>query len=117
MRSSETATAPRQRGLPACRTESVSPEQRLTEIREEEYGLQTELVDEDEVAEALRAFASLWESFSPREQARVIELLIERIDYDGANSTVSVTFRPAGITEIKPVSPGSNRYHRDPIAG
>ena len=80
-------------------------------------GLQTELVDEDEVAEALRDFASLWESFSPREQARVIELLIERVDYDGANSSVSVTFRPAGITEIKPVSPGSNRYHRDPIAG
>ncbi len=94
-------------------------ERRLTEIREEEYGLQTELVDEDDVAEALRDFASLWESFSPREQASVIKLLIERVDYDGANSTVSVTFRPAGITEIKPVSPdqagitGSSRYHRD----
>ncbi len=53
------------------------------------------------MAEALRDFVSLWESFSPRQQARVIELLIERVDYDGANSSVSVTFRPAGITGIK----------------
>ena len=31
----------------------------------------------------------------------MIELLVERVDYDAANSTVSVTFRPAGVTGIK----------------
>ena len=76
-------------------------EQRLTEIREEEYRLRDELVDEDDVAEALRDFESHWESFSPRGQSRVIKLLIERVDYDGTENTVSVTFRTTGITGVK----------------
>ncbi len=73
-------------------------EQHLTEIREEEYRLRAELVDENDV---LRDFESLWESFSPDQQARMLKLLIERVDYDGAENTVSVTFRPTGITGAK----------------
>ena len=75
-------------------------EQHLTEIREEEYRLRDELVDEDDVADVLRDFESHWESFSPDQQARVIKLLIERVDYDGAESTVSVTFRTTGIKSL-----------------
>jgi len=37
---------------------------------------------------------------SPRERARVIELLVERVDYHGANGTVTVTFRPTGIRSL-----------------
>ncbi len=55
---------------------------------------------EEEVADALRDFDPLWEQLSTREQARVLELLIERMDYDGEEGPVSVTFRPTGFREL-----------------
>jgi len=75
-------------------------ERRLTQIREEEIRLRTGLVNEDDIAQALREFDPLWESLSPREHARILQLLIERVDYDGSDGTVSVTFRPSGIQEL-----------------
>jgi len=77
-----------------------SGERRLTEIREEASRLRAELVDKQDVARALHEFDPMWDSLSPREQARVLHLLIEHVDYDGKDGTVSVTFRPAGIREL-----------------
>jgi len=72
-------------------------ERRLTELREEALGLQAAALHEDEVAAALREFDPVWEALSTREKSRVLELLLERVDYDGAEGTVAVTFRPTGI--------------------
>ena len=72
-------------------------EQRATQVREELIALGRELVDEKEVAQALSLFDPVWETLSPREQVRIIRLLVQRVDYDGENETVSVTFHPAGI--------------------
>ena len=69
-------------------------EQRLTEIQEETYRLRGELVTEQEVKDALQEFDPVWESLSPREQARVLALLVERVEYNGAAGTVAVNFRP-----------------------
>ncbi|WP_339910892.1 recombinase family protein [Symmachiella dynata] len=75
-------------------------EQRLTEIRVEADRLRREAVTEQDVADALQQFDPVWESLSPREQARVLQLLIDRVDYDGAADTVAVTFRPTGFSEV-----------------
>ena len=78
-------------------------ERRLTEIREESYRLRSELISEADIAQALREFDPLWTSLSMKEQARVLELLIERIEYDGTDGTdgtVSVSFRPTGIKSL-----------------
>jgi site-specific DNA recombinase len=72
-------------------------EQRATQVREELIALGRGLVDEREVAQALEIFDPVWESMSPREQARAIQLLVDRVDYDGARGTVSVVFHPAGM--------------------
>jgi hypothetical protein len=37
---------------------------------------------------------------SPAEQARILNLLVERIDYDGPAGNVSITFRPTGIKAL-----------------
>ncbi|HPD29071.1 MAG TPA: recombinase family protein, partial [Phycisphaerae bacterium] len=74
-----------------------SAEQRATQVREELIALGRELVDEKEAARALALFDPVWESLSPREQVRVMQLLVERVDYDGEKGTVSVTFHPTGI--------------------
>jgi site-specific DNA recombinase len=73
---------------------------RVDEIDAECADLRREIIDEDDVTAALADFDALWESLSPREQARVIELLIERVDYDGDAGTVAVSFRSTGFKEI-----------------
>ena len=49
---------------------------------------------------ALSAFDPVWEIAAPREQARIVHLLVERVDYDGAAHKVSITFHPAGIQAL-----------------
>jgi len=75
-------------------------EQRTTEVREQIVALSRELVDAREVGEACSLFDPLWDTLTAREQARILNLLIERIDYDGVNGTVSITFHPTGIKTL-----------------
>ena len=75
-------------------------ERRVTEVREEALALNRTIVDEQELASALTSFDPAWETLAPREQARILHLLIERIDYDGEKESVSVTFRPSGIKTL-----------------
>jgi site-specific DNA recombinase len=72
-------------------------EHRLTAINDELATLEGELVDETEVAAALADFDALWDCLAPREQARMIELLVERVDYHGGDGNVSIGLRPSGI--------------------
>ncbi len=46
------------------------------------------------------AFDELWAILKPREQARVLKLLIEVVEYDAAEQSVRVTFRPSGIKAL-----------------
>lgn len=75
-------------------------ERRVTEIDDELVALDGDRVDEDEVAAALADFDAVWDCLAPREQARVIELLIERVAYDGAGGSISITFRPGGVKTL-----------------
>jgi site-specific DNA recombinase len=75
-------------------------ERRLTEIQNEMAALEEQQVSEEELAGALVDFDPVWESLAPREQMRLIRLLIERVGYDGRDGTVAVTFRPAGIKTL-----------------
>ncbi len=75
-------------------------EQRGTEIREELLALSRELVDERELARALSLFDPVWDTLAPREQARVVQLLVERVVYDGKAGKVAITFRPTGIKAL-----------------
>jgi site-specific DNA recombinase len=84
-------------------------EQRETDVREQIAALRRELVDEREVGAALSVFDLVWDTLSPREQARIIHLLVERVDYDGKHGTVSVTFRPNGIKALA-------RQHEEAVA-
>lgn len=45
----------------------------------------------------MAVFDPVWDSLTPREQARVIHLLVERVDYDGATGKIAITFHPSGI--------------------
>ena len=75
-------------------------EQRETEIQGELADLARKRIDESEVATALASFDPVRESLSPREQARILHLLIERVEYDGGLGEVAITFQPHGIKTL-----------------
>jgi site-specific DNA recombinase len=75
-------------------------EQRSTEIDARLEVLARERITEEEVATALRTFDPVWAALSPREQTRIVQLLVERVEYDGAAGTLSITFHPAGIKNL-----------------
>ena len=75
-------------------------ERRVTEIDNELATLDGDLIDEAEVAEALADFDALWDCLVSREKARILELLVERVAYDGDAGSISITFRPAGIKTL-----------------
>jgi site-specific DNA recombinase len=65
--------------------------------RENGAGEETQL-DEGEVIEALGALEPVWDELYPAEQARILRLLIERIDV--APDGISVTLHAAGIRSL-----------------
>jgi site-specific DNA recombinase len=75
-------------------------ERRLREIQEEVSGLDRELIDEGEIARALAGFDPVWDALTPHERARIIRMLVERVDYDGLQGKVTITFHAAGIQAL-----------------
>jgi len=66
-------------------------------IREKIAKRKSELIDEKELTSALKEFDPILESLSLRERTRVIQLLVERVGYDGEKGELSITFRSTGI--------------------
>ncbi|MFN7022632.1 MAG: hypothetical protein ACK4WH_15085, partial [Phycisphaerales bacterium] len=53
-----------------------------------------------EVDAALGEFDGVWSSLSPREQARLMRMLVQRVDYDATKGSISITFHPLGLRSI-----------------
>lgn len=75
-------------------------EARLAETGDELAFLRATTVDRRDLSRALAVFDEIWSCLLPREQERVIGLLVERVDFDGERQTVAITFRPTGIRSL-----------------
>jgi len=87
-------------------------EARLATITDEHEALKARSIDATDLRLALDAFDPVWDRLTTPEQARVVQLLIERVDYDGAKGSLAITFRPAGVrtlAEERAVTAGTHR--------
>jgi site-specific DNA recombinase len=84
-------------------------EQRLARLRGQMEALQQERLDQAALAEAMSGLVPAWQTMSPQEQARVVRLLVARVDYDSKNSKVSITFQPLGLKTLAGEILGRNR--------
>jgi site-specific DNA recombinase len=75
-------------------------EQRIARLRTRMEAVQQERLDEAEAARALAGLDPAWDTMTPQEQARVVGLLVSRVDYDGARGKVSITFHPLGLKTL-----------------
>ena len=79
---------------------AIQIEQRLTAIAEGLAAIDRAHIEPDDVAKALAAFDPVWDALVPRERANILQLVLERVDYDGKGGEVTLTFRPAGIATL-----------------
>lgn len=67
----------------------------LTRLREGD-----DPVDDGVVRQALAEFEGVWARLTPRRQARVAHLLLERVVYDAREETIAMTFRPTMLEAL-----------------
>lgn len=75
-------------------------ERRLTEIDIRLAELKAERIDAADVAAAFADFDNVWRALSPREQARILQLLVRRVEFDEAEGTIEVSFHATGIAVL-----------------
>lgn len=71
--------------------------EQLSAIRAEIQDRDIEPPDREDVQQALQEFNPLWIALSPREQERVLKLLVQRVDYNGESGQVDIMFEPDGF--------------------
>ena len=77
----------------------------LADLREQVARLTAEGPSEEQIATALSEFDGVWQSLSPRKQARILGLLVEQVEYDAASGAVSMRFHAAGLRTLAEVLP------------
>jgi site-specific DNA recombinase len=73
---------------------------RAAKVREQIRAIHQQLLGEEEARRSLAVFDPIWEALTPGEQARVIHLLVERVDYDGGQGKLAITFHATGIKTL-----------------
>jgi site-specific DNA recombinase len=86
--------------LVAVQERMVAAARRYAEVDAELAAALDQDLDEADVAPALAQFDMVWGAMTPKEQARVMALLIERADFDSREGNVDITFRPTGIESL-----------------
>jgi hypothetical protein len=62
-------------------------------------GLEVE-ARENEVRAGLATFDAVWPTRTPEDQTRVLDLVVQRVDYDGGKETVAITFHASGLEAL-----------------
>lgn len=73
---------------------------RLLEIDDELSILKSRAVNRRDLSRALEMFDEVWSCLFPREQERVLNLLIERVDFDAKRESLAIIFKPTGIRAL-----------------
>lgn len=72
-------------------------ERRLNTVQGDIQKLSNNLLTQQDAETALTSFDPIWESMTLREQIRLIQVVVQRVDYDGETGRVTITFNPIGV--------------------
>jgi site-specific DNA recombinase len=86
--------------LEAIRENIGHVEQRLAATKEQALALQQPLLQVDQAARALSALEQEFGSLPTIEQARLIRLMVQRVEYDGAQGKLALALDPAGLATV-----------------
>lgn len=74
--------------------------ERVTALEQQIAALDGDAITQREVAAALTEFDAVWAALQPREQARVIQLLVQRVTYDALGGAIDIAFHETGIRAL-----------------
>jgi site-specific DNA recombinase len=75
-------------------------ERRLAGVRQQVQEVRRQRIDEDEARQALATFDPVWQALTPLEQGRLVGLLVQQVNYDGASGKVAITFHPTSVRAL-----------------
>ena len=84
----------------ALQPEIQAAEERLASLAAELRDWQSQEIDEAELARALEEFEPIWENLTTAEQTHLLNLIVEKVNYNGKTHKVAVSFRTAGLREL-----------------
>ena len=71
-------------------------ERRILAIDKELAEIDTNASDAPAIESAVLSFDPIWEAMTIRDQIRLINMIVKRVDYDGESGRVTITFHPLG---------------------
>lgn len=75
-------------------------ETRLVELRNEIAEREREQLQPDDIDAAFADFDNVWRALTPYEQAKLVALIVARVEFDAEESTVEVSFHPSAIKTL-----------------
>ena len=82
-------------------TEQIAKsDRRLPEIDDQIAELRRDQVTEADVTAAFADFDNVWKALRSREQVQLINLLVHRVEFDAADSSIEVSFYASGIKSL-----------------
>jgi site-specific DNA recombinase len=75
-------------------------QEKIAGVNERMAGIRQRMLNPDELIGAVEAFDPMWNAMSPTQQAKLIHLLVDRIEYDGEMEAISITFHPTSIKTL-----------------
>ena len=70
---------------------------KLDAARQELACLDDDAIDEDDLKAALESFTPVWSELFPKERARIVRLLVERVTYNAEEGKVTISYRSEGV--------------------
>lgn len=77
-----------------CQSRLRQAEWQLDENAVRESALRATSTDPDVLTTALSDFDPAWDAMPSRHQSRVLQLLVQQIDYDGSTGKIGISFHP-----------------------
>jgi site-specific DNA recombinase len=84
-------------GLSEIQSRLETTDRRAQQITSDLATLETQSIDDQQITNVLAGFDDLWQAIPPKEQVRLVRLLIERVSFDGAGGNVAITFHSTGL--------------------
>ncbi len=75
-------------------------EKRLLEINRQKILLANTTIKKTDIKKALSLFDPVWDVLYPDEQTRILNLLVEKVIYDGEQGTIVINFHSLGIKTL-----------------
>ena len=75
-------------------------QRRLAETQVQAQALQQPTLELQEAAQALMALEQGFEELPVIDQARLLQLMVQRVDYDGSQGKLALTLDPAGLVAV-----------------